>query len=197
MNLKHCATTFLVFAGMAALPATSLAAESHACAPGKPTPQSYTWDFRGEASRLLNDIQVDAAKAQQHASKLDVFAADPLISWQTHAGQLASIRREVNDMGRKLCRLEVIRRVVAPWQQEAIDRTAPSVRLMADNAEDALVFLNNNQGNFWQPDYQKYVANLDQESGQVSHSVKTFEEYAKVHSEDLHLRKELGTKAGS
>ena len=197
MNLKHFATTFLVFAGMAVWPAISLAAESHACTSGKPTQRSYTWDFRGEASRLLSGIQADAANVHRRANKLDVYAADPQITWQVHAEQLTSIKREVNDMGRKLCRLEAIRRVVAPWQREAIDRTVPSVTLVANSTQDAVLFLNHNQRSLWLPAYGKYVANIDRDSGRISHSIRTFEEYAKVRGEDLHLRNELGMKARS
>lgn len=197
MNLKHCATTFLVCAGMAALPATSLAAGSPACTAGKPTSRSYTWDFHKEASRLLGDMQADASKIEQHASTADIYSSGNQGGWQLQAGQLMSIRREVNDMGRKLCRLDAIRRVVAPWQQEAIDRTAPAVVLMVNSAEDALNFLNNNQRNFWMPAYRKYVANLNRDSSQVSNSIKNFEDYAKVQGEDLHLGTELGVKARS
>ncbi len=42
------------------------------------------------------------------------------------------------------------------------------------------------------PAYREYVGNLYQESGRLSHSVKTFEEFAKVHREDVHLEHNLG-----
>lgn len=83
-------------------------------------------------------------------------------------------------MGQKLCRLEQIRRVTAPWQQKAIDDAAVSVRLMTDNIQDAIDFLNEYQSNFWEPDYRHNVNNVLHESGQLSQSLRTFEQYATI-----------------
>lgn len=197
MQLKHLAGAFLLVAGVAALPVASLAAENSACVAGKPTPESYTWNFRAEASQLLNDIQADAVHAQQHADKLETYASQLQISWQAHGEQLDAIRAEVNDMGQKLCRLETIRRVVAPWQQTAIKRAAKLVQLMADNTQDAIQFVDNHQGNLWMSPYPRYAANLYQDSKQLDHSLRTYEEFAQVHHEDLQLEKTLGMRAGS
>ncbi len=164
---------------------------------GKPTPASYTWNFHAEAARLLNGIQVDAAKAHDRAANLDAYALDSAVSWQFHANQLATLKSVVDDMGRKLCRLEQIRRVTTPWQRKAIGDAAVSVRLMADNVQDAINFLNEYQNNFWEPGYRDNVSNVFRESGQLSQSVKTLEQYAKVHGEDLHLENELGVGSNS
>ena len=180
MSVKCLATTVFLLAGTAAMSVTSLAAPPQACVAGKPTPASYTWNFDREASQLLDSIRVDAVKAHDQADRLRATAMDPDLDWQTRAIRMASIREDVNDMAGKLCRLEAIRRVTAPRQQQAIDHTARLVKLMDDNTIDALAFLNANEGRFWQPDYRKYVANLDQESGRLAQSMKTFEEYAKV-----------------
>ncbi len=100
-------------------------------------------------------------------------------------------------MGRRLCRLEQIRRVVAPWQQQAIDRVAPQVRLMADSATDAINFLDANQGHFWEPVFERYSSNIFQDSGRIARSVTNFEEYAKAHSEEIDLQRSLGVRAGA
>ncbi len=82
-------------------------------------------------------------------------------------------------MGRRLCRLEQIRRVAAPWQQKAIDDAASSVRLMGDNVQDAINFLEAHQADFWEPSYRQNVANVFNESGQLSQSVKDLERGSK------------------
>ncbi len=169
-------------AGMVALPLAAQAAPQ-SCAAGKPTPASYTWNFHAEAGRLLNAIQVDAAKAYDRAARIDQYDLNSGMDWHFHANQLAALKSTVDDMGQKLCRLEQIRRVAAPWQQKAIDDAAASVKLMADNVEDAINFYNEYQNYFWEPDYRHNVDNVLHESGQLSRSVKTLEQYAKVHGE--------------
>ena len=196
MNFKHLAVGSLLVAGIAVLPVSSMAATAHSCVPGRVTPQSYTWDFKAEASRLLDQIRVDAVKAHGQADLIKSFNLEP-ISWQSHSEQWSAIKREVNDMGGKLCRLEQIRRVLAPWQRQAIDRVAPQVRLMADSATDAIYFLNANEGHFWEPVYRKYTSNVDQDSGRILRSVSNFEEYAKTRGEEMNLQKSLRVKAGA
>jgi chromosome segregation ATPase len=196
MQLKHFPGALLLAAGVAALPVVSLAADSRTCVAGKPTPASYTWNFRAEASQLLNDIQTDAAHAQQHADRLQTYASELQISYQSHGEELDAIRAEVNDMGRKLCRLEVIRRVVAPWQQAAIDRAHKLIQLMADNTQDAILFADRRQEDFCMSPYPKYAANLYRESKELAHSLRTYEEYAQVHREDSQLEKTLGMGTG-
>jgi hypothetical protein len=182
---------------MASLLVSSMAATGQSCVPGKATPESYTWDFKAEASRLLDLIRADAIQAQDHADKIANYNMESEISWQLQGTEWTAIKREIDDMGGKLCRLEQIRRVVAPWQQQAIDRVAPQVRFMADSATDAIHFLDSNEGNFWEPVYQKYASNIARDSGRIARSVQNFEEYAKAHSEEMHLGKTLGVKAGA
>lgn len=199
MRSNGFAMAIAVLSLTAVTPASSMAAVQKpcTCTPAAPTAASYTWNFSREASQLLGGIQADAAKLQDHASTLNSFDMNPELSWESHADQLMSVRREVNDMGSKLCRLEVIRTAVQPWQRTAIDRVAPTVRLLADNAQDALVYVNANQGNFWTPVYRKYTQNLYAEASTLSHSVKSFEEYAKARREDTLLGKELGLRHSS
>ncbi len=196
MNFNRFVKSGYLIAAMVALPALSAAAPKE-CVPAKPTSESYNWNFKGEASRLLNSLQQDSMSAQKHAATLQTFDENPSVDWQIHADQLATIKRDINDMGAKLCRLQEIRRMVAPWQREAIDRVAPNVQLMADNADDALTFLNNNREHLWAPVNRKYADNLYTEAGKISHSVNSYEELAKLHNENRQIRQNLGLKSGS
>jgi hypothetical protein len=197
VNFKHHAVGTLLVAGMASLPVSSMAATGQSCVPGKVTIESYLWDFKAEASRLLDQIRADAVQAKEHADKTANYNMESEISWQLQGTEWTAIKREISDMGGKLCRLEQIRRVVAPWQQQAIDRVAPQIRLMADSATDAIHFLDSNEGNFWEPVNQKYASNIFQDSGRIARSVQNFEAFAKAHREEMHLEKTLGVKAGA
>src|SRR5579863_562654 len=152
---------------MAFLPAASAVAAVNKCADGKPTPASYTWNFKKEADGIFEDIHADAARAQYHAEQLQSFALSEEMSWESHANELAQVRSAINEMGERLCRLETIRRVVAPWQQRTIDRIAATVRLMADNAQDAITFGNNNQNDLWSPTFRRYTDNLFAEASNL------------------------------
>jgi hypothetical protein len=196
MQVKSFTRTLSLISALAVAPVFAVAASPKECQPGPPTAESYQWNFQREASQLLQGIQEDAMNAQDHANLLENFDTNLSVSWRSHAGELTAIKHEVNDMGQKLCRLETIRTALAPWQQKAVDRVAPDVRLMADNVQDAILFLNHNQNTLWLPTYRKYAKNLYQEASTLSQSVKSYEEYAKAHREDLNLGKQLGLSQG-
>jgi hypothetical protein len=169
----------------------SWAVTVHKCVPGQPTVASYTWDFKAEANRLFQAVQSDADQARYHADQLDTFARDSSLSWDSNEEQLQALKQEVNDMGRKLCRLETIRRVVAPWQQAEIDRIATTVRLMADNTEDAIRFGNTHQEDLWLPVYTKYADNLYAQSCTLANSTENAVTYARLSNELRNLKRDL------
>ncbi len=195
MNLKHV-VPFVLFACTATIPTISLAAAPPTTTPEKTGAAAQSSSVLREASQLLDSIRISAAKAKTSATQLDVFATNPYIEWQAHGEELAAIRDDVNDMGRAAERLEALRPMAAPWQQQAIDRTVPLVKLMADNTHQAFAFLNDRQGDFWEPGYRKNVANLEVESGQLVQSMKEFEHYAKSRGEEMQLQQTLGIKSG-
>src|ERR1700745_857139 len=116
MRLKQLLLSGCVSTAMVLLPAASATAAMHECVTGRPTAASYTWNFRQEANNIFEDIQSDVSQVRYHAEQLQSFEFHPDLSWQSHADQLSQVKSGVNDMGDRLCRLETIRRVVAPWQ---------------------------------------------------------------------------------
>jgi hypothetical protein len=191
MRLRNLATTMILIAGTAALPVSAATASSQACVAQKPTAASYTWNFRSEASRLLNDIQMDAAKIRNRAATLESFEPMQLETWQAHEAQLVPIKEDVNDIGQKLCRLEQIQTAVAPWQKRAILKTAVTSRLLANNTQDALAFLDRYEGHFWRPSYERNVNNLYTEASQLSSSLTSYQEFAQARHEYRHLGRKL------
>ena len=168
------------------LPLISMAKEQ-ACVTGPPTAASYTWNFTREASGLLRDMHDDAARASRAAEVLQTAAQNPDESWASRAYQLSSIRAEVDDMGKRLCRLEAIRRVAAPWQQQAIDQIAPLVQYMADNTDDAIHYLNTHQAAYWTPAYRTYSGKLYAEATALRRQIH-FDRSAAIQSEFWRIR---------
>ena len=133
---------------LCAVPASAATAPQQ-CVAAEPTAASYTWDFKGEANTIFKDIQSDAQKASYHADMLQSYARDPQTTWDAHADELEYLKSEINDIGAKLCRLQTIRSVVAPWQQNEIDQIVTDTQLMADNAQDAIVFGDTHRNELW------------------------------------------------
>lgn len=173
-----------------ALIMTAAVSQDRSCVLGAPTAQSYTWNFRQEAQQLIGDVRAEAWRVSFHADKLENFTPD--IDWQEHADELSAIRSEVNDMGSKLCRLEEIRRAASPWEQRAIDDAAPVITEMANEAQAAITFLDNNRNHLFNPGYHAYSEEMYQQSSKLTHQMDEFSDFGKVHQEDIRLEKSLG-----
>jgi hypothetical protein len=158
---------------------------------------SSTWDKHKEATNLLTGIETDSRHIRSLANELDVLRMHLTVDWSSHGQKLEEIKQAVNDMGMKLSRLESIRSSALPWQQQAIDRVAPLVRLTADNTQDAILFLNANLHGLWKPEYGKYTRNMADEAGQIATSVREFETYANARQREMQLGKDLGMSSGS
>ena len=181
MKLKDFGRSGYLLAAALLLPGMSLASAPRTCMTGAPTAESHTWNFSQEATNLLNGIQLDAWRIQTRSDELRSYnGQEPLeISWQMNGDKLIAIKHDVNDMGAKLCRLETIRRVVKPWQQQAIDHNARLVQLMADNTTDAINYLNAHHDTLWLAAYGTYVTNLYRESGRLSGSMHEYVQHAR------------------
>lgn len=195
MKLKSLLVSGCVCATMAAFPAMAAISSARGCPVGKVTPASYTWNFQKETDGIFQDIQADAQQASSHAASLQSMARVQEFGWYSNAIELTQLQDLINDMGQKLCRLEAIRRVDTPWQQNTIDHIATTLRLMADNTTDAIVFGNHNRLELWRATYQKEVNNLYEQAHSLTQSVDYAVKYAKVQTQYQNLRKDLGVKS--
>jgi hypothetical protein len=187
MKLNHflysgCISIAMIVSAMpavAAPPAVAAAAQKCACVPGKPTAASYTYDFRSEANTIFADIELQARQSLTDADALQGGARAGL-TWESQTVMLDNLKSDINDIGVKLCRLETIRGVLAPWQQRVVDRIAASSLLLADNAQDAIQFGNANQQRLWRQPYRDYVNNLFNEAQRLKQSAGQAVDFASV-----------------
>ena len=197
MRLKVLLVSSCVSAAMAVFAVPGMGAAVHECVPGSPTQASYTWDFKAEANSIFQDLATLTRQTRNDADRLETYERGSGVSWEIQADQLDMIKQEVDDMGTRLCRLESIRRVLAPWQQAEVDRIAKAVQLMADNTQDAIVYLGAHEEELWVPAYQKYTNNLYQEAGTLAESLSNAVAFANVSKEYQDLRHKLGVPASS
>lgn len=178
MMYKLIGSSCILFAAaFSGVPArAAMAPNTPACpAPGVATPASYTWDFKAEANQLLQNVRTDAQAIATSADYLQSYARGSMVSWQTDQVNLIATKDIVSDMDGKVCRLEAIRRVVAPEQQQAIDKVLTEERLIALHTNDAYNFGQNHYESMWSPVYQNDLINLYNEAQAVTLSVDRME----------------------
>jgi hypothetical protein len=137
------------------------------------------WDFQKEASDSLREVQVLSGKLRLDAEKLESFPRSKL-SWESHANQLNLVRGHINQIGERLERLQEIRHVTSPWQQQAIDRIVPVAVELASGTEAAIGHLNENKGHLFAPAYGDHLSAISDRADEMKESVNTFLEFAET-----------------
>jgi len=151
--------------------AASAAPSAPACVAGKPTAASYTWDFKAEAARTLNDIRADARQISEDADTLRWLTLNPGADWGLQEEQLGQMKRPINDIVSDVCRLETIRRVVSPPEQHEIDLAIAEGTLLSIHAQDAYNWGNQHPEDLLLGPYRSDVANLYNEASALQRSV--------------------------
>lgn len=167
---------------LCALPAAATEQERE-CIAGRVTPASYTWNFKAEANQIFKYVRAQAQDANYYSDQLAVLNPDgpSQMDWRNDIDALNHVKADVNRIESRLCRLEAIRRVVEPEQQQTIDRIASTAQLMVDNLENTYAFGNTHSQELWLPSYRNDLKNLYSETGVLKHSTHTaIEQYASL-----------------
>jgi len=182
-KVVYTATAALLLAG-------SVFAASPARQPVALNGDALTWDFQKEASGLLGDVQVLSGKLRLVADKLESFPRSKL-SWESHANQLSLVREHINQIGDRLERLQEIRHVTSPWQQQAIDRIVPVAVDLATGTKAAIGHLNENRGHLLAPAYAGHLTTISDQAGEMKESVNTFLELAETQQKLEQLQEKI------
>jgi len=176
MSIENCLKAGAVICAMACMPAIS-SAQVGTCSPMAPD-HSYAQGSTREATHMLNDMQWDARQVEYHAEQLNNFAYHTKFAWDTTGIELRRIKSEVNDMGKRLCKLERMVNTVPLAEQQAIQSVAPVVQVMADNADAAIRFRNTHHSGLWAPSFTANAQNLQTEAGTVIRRIHRSEQMA-------------------
>lgn len=166
---------------------------SHACTAVTQTGASSTGNFKGEAITIFQQVQDEAHQALDLADKLKNSFLDPEMEWSDASEHLEELRDTVNDMGTRVCRLQTIRNLVAPWQQAEIDRIDKSDVLMANNTQDAILFANRHMHELWENPYRLYTSNLYSQANKLTQSIDSALSYARISREYQDLNQKVQT----
>ncbi len=132
------------------------------------------------ASRLLAQIQNEAAILTTHASTLESLARHPRHSWQSHAYYLERVKDHINAVGVNTAELQRIAADAQPWQQRAIAQVTSHAAQVAASTSAAIAYLNDNQGRLFVPEYKSHVAAIADSSQNMKDAVDQFLDYEKA-----------------
>jgi hypothetical protein len=171
----------------AALPASPRAGKATAG-----TVESGKGAFPFDASNLLQQVQIDALRVRANADQLQARLRGPFeSSWEDNGVLLQRVAARVNNMDKLLSELRVNRSEALPWQQQAIDRIAPSVVNLTDMTEDAIVRLNSNPEHVYFSDLEGLAGDMYNEGKFIAQVIGNFEKYADASHEAQQLRQSL------
>ena len=143
--------------------------------PPAPSPVASETDdlayLSGRASMLLAEIKKEAAELTRHADTLRTFAGNPQYSWQSHTFYLNKVKGHINAVGERTAELQQIRYAVLPWQEQAITEVTSHAAQVAASTQAAIVYLNENQGRHFVPEYRDHLTTIADSSEAMKRTV--------------------------
>src|SRR5438105_237357 len=167
--------------------AGSLMASPPASLPDRAAVDATAWNFQKETSDLLGEVRVLSGELRRDADRLESFTRSNL-SWQTHGDQLTRVKEHINQMGVRLERLQEIRHVTTPVQQQAIDRLVPVAAELASRTQAAIEHLNENRSYLFAPTYTDHLSTIAEQAVTLNDTARGFEEYGKTQEKLDQLR---------
>ena len=186
-NLKRM---IVALAAVALLGTGSVFASPPAPSPGAPETDDLAY-LSERASTLLAEIQKESAELSRHADTLGTFARSPQYSLQSHAFYLNKVKVHINAVGDRTAELQQIRHAVLPWQEQAITEVTSHAAQVAASTQAAIVYLNENQGRHFVPEYREHLTAIADSSMDLNDTVCKFLEYEKVQQKVQQLKNEL------
>jgi hypothetical protein len=114
-----------------------------------------------DVDQLLQQARAQAFQLRRDSATLESFTRSN-VSWQSHAGQINTIRTHVNQLGQTLSQLQAARDSAGQPYQQAIDRMQPLLQELAFNTTAIIDHLSQNPKRLTDPTYREYLrANAD------------------------------------
>ena len=154
--------------------------------------QAEDRNYPSEATGLLKEVQFTATLLTRDAAILESYSRG-VLSRESHADGITTVKHRINTMGERLNRLQAIRHLVTPWQQEAIDSVVPQAVMLAAHTEAAIEHLNERRNNLWHPDYAGHLRGISNRSAQVKEAVNLHLEMADTQDKLESLRERSST----
>jgi hypothetical protein len=180
----------VAFAAVALLGTGSVFASPPAPSPGALETDNFAY-LSERASMLLAEIKTQTAELGPDADTLGTFARNPQLSWQSHAFYLDRVKGHINAIGERTAELQQIRYAVLPWQEQAITEVTSHAAQVAASTQAAIVYLNENQGRRFVPEYRDHLTTIADSSEDMKQAVDRFLAYEKTQQKLQDLQNEL------
>jgi signal transduction histidine kinase len=180
----------VVLAAVALLGTGSVFASPPAPSPGASDTDDLA-NLSERASTLLAEIQSETSELGLHAETLGTFARNSQHSWQSHVFHLNRVKSHINAVGERTAELQQIRYAVLPWQERAITEVTSHAAQVAASAQAAIVYLNENQGHHFVPEYRDHLTTIADSSEAMKKTVDKFLDYEKIQQSFQQLQNEL------
>jgi hypothetical protein len=188
-NMKRTIAALAVVVILATGPSFAGSGAPAAPAIASPERDHFSVFVSGQASRLLADIQDEAADLVSNAQILATL--NPLITWHSHATYLIEVKRHINIIGVRLDELQRMRQVMPAWQQQAAAETYAHALQVAASTEAAITHLRENQERVFAPAYQGHLRSIAGSSENLKQTVDKFLQYEKSQQQLQRLQREL------
>jgi signal transduction histidine kinase len=187
LNLKRM---LIVLAAVALVGTGSVFASPPAPSPGALETDNFAF-LSERASMLLAEIKTQTAELGPDADTLGTFARNPRLSWQSHVFYLDQVKGHINAIGKRTAELQEIRHAILPWQEQAMTEVTSHAAQVAASTQAAIVYLNENQGRPFVPEYRDHLTTIADSSEDMKQAVDRFLAYEKTQQKLQDLQNEL------
>jgi hypothetical protein len=143
------------------------------------------------ASRLLSEIRAETATLRGSAETLLSLSRHPQYSWKSHAEYLDDVKSHINSVGDRTAELQRIQTATLPWQKQAISEVTSHAARVAASTQAALLYLNENRGRLFVPEYKDHVATIASSSEDMQETVSKYLDFEKTQQRFNQLQYEL------
>ena len=143
----------------------------------------------------LNDAKTVVAKIKADAVKMQSFAQNTGLSWQSHSGVLEKMKADVNTLQEKMRGLQSHRTVASPWQQDAIDRITGFANDLATNMNASIDRLNKSKNRPTAPPYPEYLKANAQIASDLASEIDAAIDYAQNKAKEDTLGQQLDSSS--
>jgi hypothetical protein len=142
-------------------------------------------EIQRETAGLLAEIQKETAELRPHPYTPGTFAWNAQYTLQSRVTFLDRAEGHINAVGERVAKLQHIRRLVLPWQQQAITEVNSHAMRVEASIQAAIVHLSENQNRLLVAEYRDHLTTIEDRSEDMKQTVDKFLDHEKVLSNAL------------
>jgi hypothetical protein len=128
----------------------------------------------------LSDFKQTASEMRREAETLKSMTPNKRLSWESHTYRLATLKDQVNEMGRALAELEAQKSLATEEQSLAIEHARPHLVSVAQNLTQAIELVNENRNSIQWGEYGDSVSDIYAHADALHTKLDTILDYEKV-----------------